>query len=69
MLADGYFQKKHPKSTGPEYFNLDWLSQHLTGAETPEDVNLQIHLNHWLALLCYQDFDKLSAQIKTNCVH
>ena len=38
MLADGYFQKKHPKSTGPEYFNLDWLSQHLTGAETPEDV-------------------------------
>lgn len=38
ILADDYFQQKYPKSTGPEYFNLDWLSQHLTSAETPEDV-------------------------------
>ena len=27
-----------PKSTGPEYFHLDWVAQHLTGAEAPEDV-------------------------------
>lgn len=38
MLADDYFQQKHPKSTGPEYFNLDWLSQYLKGTEAPEDV-------------------------------
>ncbi len=38
MLADDYFQQKPPKSTGPEHFNLDWLSPHLKGAEAPEDV-------------------------------
>ena len=38
ILADDYFQQKHPKSTGPEYFNLDWLSQHLKGNEVSEDV-------------------------------
>lgn len=25
LLADPYFQRPHPKSTGPELFNLDWL--------------------------------------------
>lgn len=38
MLSDDYFHQEHPKSTGPEYFNLDWLSQHLNGTELPEDV-------------------------------
>ncbi len=38
MLADEYFKKPAPKSTGPEYFNLDWLSQFLSGNEKPEDV-------------------------------
>ncbi|QKQ24597.1 anhydro-N-acetylmuramic acid kinase [Candidatus Ruthia endofausta] len=38
MLSDDYFHKDYPKSTGPEYFNLDWLSQHLNGTEPPEDV-------------------------------
>lgn len=37
-LSNDYFQKPHPKSTGPEYFNLDWLSQYLSGNESPEDV-------------------------------
>jgi len=38
LLADDYFQQSHPKSTGPEYFNLEWLSHYLNGNETPEDV-------------------------------
>ncbi len=38
MLADDYFHQEHPKSTGPEYFNLDWLSQHINDTEPPEDV-------------------------------
>lgn len=38
MLADDYFQQPHPKSTGPEYFNLAWLSRYLSGNESPEDV-------------------------------
>jgi len=29
LLSDDYFQLPAPKSTGPEYFNLDWLTQTL----------------------------------------
>ncbi|WXU00563.1 MAG: Anhydro-N-acetylmuramic acid kinase [Catillopecten margaritatus gill symbiont] len=38
LLADEYFQQSYPKSTGPEYFNLEWLSRYLRGNELPEDV-------------------------------
>ena len=38
FLEDPYFMQSPPKSTGPEYFRLDWVAQHLTGAEAPEDV-------------------------------
>jgi anhydro-N-acetylmuramic acid kinase len=37
LLADPYFQKSPPKSTGKEHFNLDWLSAAVTH-EQPEDV-------------------------------
>ncbi|MBN1378237.1 MAG: anhydro-N-acetylmuramic acid kinase [Gammaproteobacteria bacterium] len=29
LLEDPYFNQPHPKSTGPEYFNLNWLGEHL----------------------------------------
>jgi anhydro-N-acetylmuramic acid kinase len=38
MLADDYFQQPSPKSTGPEYFNLNWLAHYLSGNESSEDV-------------------------------
>lgn len=38
LLADAYFKKTAPKSTGPEYFNLDWLANYLTGNESATDV-------------------------------
>lgn len=38
LLADPYFLQNAPKSTGPEYFHLDWLARYLSGAEAPEDV-------------------------------
>lgn len=38
MLLDPYFKQPAPKSTGREYFHLNWLRQHLTGQEQPADV-------------------------------
>ncbi len=32
MLDDPYFARPPPKSTGREYFNLDWLNAHLAGS-------------------------------------
>ena len=37
MLNDDYFKKSPPKSTGIEYFNLDWLS-HFDSSLKPEDI-------------------------------
>lgn len=38
LIADPYFSKLPPKSTGREYFNLEWLQKRLTGSEEPQDV-------------------------------
>jgi anhydro-N-acetylmuramic acid kinase len=40
--ADPYFSLPAPKSTGPEYFNVDWLEVLLAGHESP--VNVQATL-------------------------
>ncbi len=50
LLADDYFAQSAPKSTGPEYFNLHWLTRHMsdTGAELlPNDVQATL-----LSLTC-----------------
>lgn len=38
LLEDPFFATPPPKSTGPEYFHLDWLTTHLSGDESPADV-------------------------------
>lgn len=38
LLADPWFTRQPPKSTGPEYFNLDWLGRQLEERYTPADV-------------------------------
>ena len=38
LMADEYFIKAPPKSTGREHFNLAWLAQRLAGKVAPEDV-------------------------------
>jgi anhydro-N-acetylmuramic acid kinase len=39
MLADGFFAKAPPKSTGRDLFNPAWLQRHLAGRViAPEDV-------------------------------
>ncbi|KAA0010919.1 anhydro-N-acetylmuramic acid kinase [Billgrantia pellis] len=38
LLAEPFFHRPPPRSTGREVFHLDWLSRHLTGHERVEDV-------------------------------
>ena len=38
LLQDLYFSRPYPKSTGKEYFNLEWLNTHLNDDITPQDV-------------------------------
>jgi anhydro-N-acetylmuramic acid kinase len=38
LLEDPYFAQSPPKSTGPEYFQLAWLTRQLNGTEALEDV-------------------------------
>jgi anhydro-N-acetylmuramic acid kinase len=44
LLADTYFKRPPPKSTGPELFNLDWLRRQLPepSAHRPEDIQASL---------------------------
>lgn len=35
LMADPWFELPPPKSTGPEYFHLDWVRQHRRAGELP----------------------------------
>lgn len=38
LMAENYFSKAPPKSTGREHFNLAWLEQRITDNPAPEDI-------------------------------
>lgn len=48
MLEDSYFSMAAPKSTGREYFNLDWLQTHLQDSSEPAE-NIQACLTELTA--------------------
>ncbi len=51
MLADPFFQKSPPKSTGREYFNLAWLNAHLKAFDPISAEDVQATLNQLTARL------------------
>ena len=44
LLKDPYFHAASPKSTGSDYFNLQWLGKHLTDFEDEPAENIQATL-------------------------
>jgi anhydro-N-acetylmuramic acid kinase len=49
MLADPYFQKKAPKSTGREYFNINWFENFKEQFQQTSAVDIQTTLAHLVA--------------------
>ncbi|MDM8567548.1 anhydro-N-acetylmuramic acid kinase [Candidatus Halobeggiatoa sp. HSG11] len=55
MLEDEYFARPAPKSTGRDYFNLEWLSYHILGLSLPpEDIQ---------ATLCQLTIDSIANSV------
>ncbi len=44
MQTDRYFTRTPPKSTGPEYFSMEWLQRHLSAAGPVAEVDVQATL-------------------------
>ncbi len=58
MLNDRYFQKAAPKSTGREYFNLNWVNKHL---ETHKNINPDDTQNTLTHLTAHSIADAINA--------
>ena len=60
FMTDSYFHRPYPKSTGREYFNLDWLAGYLeTESLLPQDVQATL-----AALTCYSIADAIRPLLK-----
>jgi anhydro-N-acetylmuramic acid kinase len=62
LLKDTYFELPPPKSTGSDYFNLNWLEKRLTGFENETPENIQ-------ATLVILTATTITEQIKLNMDH
>jgi len=45
LLSDSYFTKPAPKSTGRDYFNLDWLGRYLVTSSSYSPIDIQATLS------------------------
>lgn len=39
LLSDPYFKRTPPKTTGPEYFNLNWLNTHIESLQVTQNIS------------------------------
>jgi anhydro-N-acetylmuramic acid kinase len=67
FLDDEYFKKLPPKSTGREYFNPTWLSNHLPLFDTIKAEDIQRTLLELTAKSIYIDANKTDAKLLIVC--
>lgn len=60
LLNDPYFQKPAPKSTGREYFHIDWLNQYIKTSPSISPVDIQSTLLHLTAYTITNDINALN---------
>jgi anhydro-N-acetylmuramic acid kinase len=58
LLDDSYFDLPAPKSTGKEYFNLDWLDHRLAGREGDNPADVQRTLLELTAVSIVQSIER-----------
>ena len=58
FLTDDYFKKAPPKSTGREFFNLDWLNTYLCNFSEIDPVDIQATLCELSAQCIARDINK-----------
>jgi anhydro-N-acetylmuramic acid kinase len=64
MLADPYFAKAPPKSTGRDLFNMPWLEQRLGPGYTREPVDVQATLAELTASAIARDVERHEPRLK-----
>lgn len=55
LLADPYFRRNPPKSTGRDLFNAQWLEDHLKAHADVSDADVQATLTEFTARVCSAD--------------
>ncbi len=59
LLADPYFQKTAPKSSGRDYFNFEWLKTRLHDLKKMSDLNLLTTLTELTAVSIADEVNKI----------
>jgi len=67
FLKDEYFAKSAPKSTGREYFNPTWLSNHLPTFQTIKDEDIQRTLLELIAIAITNDTKNTDIELLIVC--
>jgi anhydro-N-acetylmuramic acid kinase len=69
MLQDNYFSQSWPKSTGREYFNLNWLDQYLQENNSISPLDIQRTLLELTAQIIATNVLKNSSDLQINEVY